>query len=125
MNRLYVCNLRWSIDDDQLRNIFKEAGTIVSANIIIDRETGRSRGFGFVEMATEEEAKKAIELFNGMNIDGRPIVVREALPEGKSSGEEVLKSVSFLIKEFTDKAVIGQEYSFSLAGKSYIIIREG
>ena len=80
-NRLYVGNLPWSASDDSLREFFAGAGTVSSATVISDRDSGRSKGFGFVEMSTEEEAQKAIEMFNGKDMDGRPIVVNIARPK--------------------------------------------
>jgi RNA recognition motif-containing protein len=79
-NRLYVGSLSYSTTDDQLREFFSQAGTVNSANVIKDKMSGRSRGFGFVEMATDEEAQKAIEMCNGKELDGRAITVNEARP---------------------------------------------
>ncbi|MFC1687274.1 RNA recognition motif domain-containing protein [Patescibacteria group bacterium] len=78
--KLYVGSLPYSVTDDQLKEHFSQAGAVESAQVIIDRQSGRSKGFGFVEMATEEEAQKAIEMFNGQDLDGRTIVVNEARP---------------------------------------------
>ena len=80
-NRLYVGNLPWSANDDALRDLFAGAGSVTSATVISDRESGRSKGFGFVEMSSEEEAQKAIEMFNGKDMDGRPLVVNIARPK--------------------------------------------
>lgn len=77
---LFVGNLPFSTTDDTLSQLFAQAGQTVSVNIIKDKYSGRSRGFGFVEMTTDEEAAKAIEMFNNYSLDGRNIVVREALP---------------------------------------------
>ncbi len=77
---LFVGSLPWSVNDEQLAQIFAEAGSVDSARVITERDTGRSKGFGFVEMATEEEAKKAIETLNGKEIEGRAITVNEARP---------------------------------------------
>jgi RNA recognition motif-containing protein len=68
------------MDSKKLEESFAQAGTVVSAKVIADKYSGRSRGFGFVEMSSDEEAKKAIELLNGKDIDGRPLVVNEARP---------------------------------------------
>jgi len=68
------------MDSKKLEELFAAAGTVVSAKVISDKYSGRSRGFGFVEMSTDEEAKKAIELCNGKDVDGRPLVVNEARP---------------------------------------------
>lgn len=77
---LFVGSLSWNVNDDQLQQFFASAGTVVSAKVITDRETNRSKGFGFVEMASDEEAKKAIDELNGKELDGRPITVNEARP---------------------------------------------
>ena len=79
-NKLYVGNLSFHLSSDELGDFFAQAGTVESARIIEDRDTGRSRGFGFVEMSTEEEAKNAIEQLNGEDLEGRNIVVNEARP---------------------------------------------
>jgi RNA recognition motif-containing protein len=77
---LYVGNLPYSIDDNQLKDLFSEAGSVTSATIITDKMSGRSKGFGFVEMSSEEEAAKAIEMFNEKEVEGRNIKVNEARP---------------------------------------------
>ena len=77
---LFVGNLPYTTDSAKLGELFAAAGTVASAKVITDKYSGRSRGFGFVEMATDEEAKKAIEMFNGKDVDGRPLVVNEARP---------------------------------------------
>jgi len=79
--RLFVGNLPYSVDDRQLEEIFSKAGKVESAAVITQRETGRSKGFGFVEMATAEEAKAAIEQLNDSEVDGRKIVVSIARPK--------------------------------------------
>lgn len=79
-SKLFVGSLAWATTDDSLKDFFSAAGTVASANVIMDRETNRSKGFGFVEMSSDEEAKKAIEELNGKDLDGRPIVVSEARP---------------------------------------------
>ncbi|MBN1262765.1 MAG: RNA-binding protein [Candidatus Pacebacteria bacterium] len=78
--KLYVGNLDYGVTSDQLGEYFAQAGTVVSATVITDRYSGRSKGFGFVEMASEDEAKKAIETLNGKEFQGRTIVVNEARP---------------------------------------------
>lgn len=78
--KLYVGSLSYSTTDDALKATFSAAGTVVSAAIIIDKMSGRSKGFGFVEMSTDEEATKAVEMFNGKEVDGRTIIVNEARP---------------------------------------------
>jgi RNA recognition motif-containing protein len=78
--KLFIGSLAWATTDDSLRDFFAQAGNVVSANVIVDRETNRSKGFGFVEMGSEEEAKAAIDQLNGKDLDGRAIVVNEARP---------------------------------------------
>jgi RNA recognition motif-containing protein len=78
--KLFIGSLAWATTDDSLKDFFAQAGTVVSASVIMDRETNRSKGFGFVEMSSDEEAKKAVEELNGKELDGRPIVVNEARP---------------------------------------------
>ncbi|HVW23206.1 MAG TPA: RNA-binding protein [Candidatus Saccharimonadales bacterium] len=78
--KLFVGSLAWATTDDGLKAAFEAAGTVVSANVIMDRETGRSRGFGFVEMSSDEEAKAAVEKLNNSELDGRTITVSEARP---------------------------------------------
>jgi RNA recognition motif-containing protein len=82
--RLYVGNLAWTVTDQDLRDTFSEVGTVENAQVIIDRATNRSRGFGFVEMATDETAEEAIKKLNGRDIKGRPIRVNEA--QARSGG---------------------------------------
>ncbi|HUA13081.1 MAG TPA: RNA-binding protein [Candidatus Sulfotelmatobacter sp.] len=80
-NKLFVGSLAWATTDDSLKNFFAQSGNVLSANVIKDRETNRSKGFGFVEMSTDEEAKAAVDTLNGKELDGRPIVVSEARPK--------------------------------------------
>jgi len=82
--KLYVGNLDYSVVDDQLAELFTQAGKVESAVVISDQRSGRSKGFGFVEMSSEKEAKKAIEMFNGKDFQGRSIVVNEARPREES-----------------------------------------
>ena len=84
--KLYVGNLSFRVSSDDLFEHFAQAGTVESANVVQDRETGRSRGFGFVEMATAEEATAAIAQFNGQEYDGRNLVVNEARPREEGGG---------------------------------------
>ena len=77
---LYVGGLSFDTTDDGLRTFFEQAGTVESASVITDRDSGRSRGFGFVEMATDDEGRKAIEDLNGEMLDGRTLAVNEARP---------------------------------------------
>ena len=78
--KLYVGNLEYTVTQDQLKEHFGQAGTVVDAVVITDKISGRSKGFGFVEMTSDEEAKKAIEMFNQKDFGGRTIVVNEARP---------------------------------------------
>ena len=78
--KLYVGGLSYNTTEATLRETFAAAGTVETATIIMDKMTGRSKGFGFVEMSTEEEAKKAIETINGTELDGRTLTVNEAKP---------------------------------------------
>lgn len=80
-NKLYVGGLPYSVTEGRLEEIFAEHGTVQSARVISDKFTGQSRGFGFVEMASGEEAQKAIEALNGTQLDGRTLVVNEARPQ--------------------------------------------
>jgi RNA recognition motif-containing protein len=80
MANLFVGNLPYSMDNAKLQELFAVAGTVVSAKVITDKYSGRSRGFGFVEMSSDEEAKKAIEMYHNKDVDGRPLVVNEARP---------------------------------------------
>lgn len=79
-NKLYVGNLPFSATDDSLRDLFGQAGTVTDVMIALDRQTGRSRGFGFVTFSTDEEAAAAIEKFHGTDMEGRTIQVNEARP---------------------------------------------
>ena len=79
-NNIYVGNLPWSYRDDKLKELFEEHGEVASAKVIVDRMSGRSRGFGFVEMASEDEAASAIEALNGSDAEGRELKVNEARP---------------------------------------------
>jgi RNA recognition motif-containing protein len=85
--KLYVGNLGYDVGDDQLNGLFAAHGSVRSAQVIIDRETGRSKGFGFVEMASEKEAQAAISGLNGQQVEGRALTVNEARPrEGGGGG---------------------------------------
>ena len=84
--KLYVGNLSFNTSTQDLEQMFGEIGTVESTNIIEDRETGRSRGFGFVEMSSKEEGESAISTLNGKEIDGRALTVNEAKPRENSGG---------------------------------------
>lgn len=79
--KLYIGNLSFSVDSNQLTDLFAQVGTVDSANVIMDRDTGRSKGFAFVEMSAEKEAMTAIEKFNGTDLEGRAMNVSEAKPQ--------------------------------------------
>lgn len=89
-NKLFIGNLPFSATDASLESMFAQAGTVDSAKVVTDRDTGRSRGFGFVEMSSSEEAQACISRFNGTDLDGRAMSVSEAKPqaprESRNSG---------------------------------------
>jgi RNA recognition motif-containing protein len=85
-NKLYVGNLSYNIRDDDLHQAFAQYGTVASAKVMMDRDTGRSKGFGFVEMGSDPEAQAAINGMNGQALDGRAIVVNEARPREERPG---------------------------------------
>jgi RNA recognition motif-containing protein len=84
--KLYVGNLSFQTSSDELRDLFSQAGSVESANVVEDRDTGRSRGFGFVEMASKEEGEAAIAQFNGKEFNGRNLTVNEARPREDRGG---------------------------------------
>ena len=88
--RLFIGGLPFSSTEDELKTLFAQAGTVVSATIIIDKFSGRSKGFGFVEMSTDEEATKAIETLNNTELGGRKLIVAEAKPmeERRPGGDD-------------------------------------
>jgi RNA recognition motif-containing protein len=86
MKKLYVGNLPFSTNDAELRSMFEPHGQVASAQVVTDRETGRSRGFGFVEMPNDDEAQKAIEAMDGNTVGGRPLKVNEAKPREAGGG---------------------------------------
>ncbi len=80
-SKLFVGSLAWACTDQDLEDFFKQVGTVVSAKVIVDRETNRSKGFGFVEMSSDDEAKAAVDQLNGKDLNGRPVAVSEARPQ--------------------------------------------
>ncbi|MFZ5861665.1 MAG: RNA recognition motif domain-containing protein [Nitrospirota bacterium] len=86
--RLYVGNLSFAASDTDLQALFTQAGNVTSAKVITDVYTGRSRGFGFVEMASRDDGQKAIDQFNGKPLKGRPIIVNEARPPVRRPGND-------------------------------------
>ncbi len=85
-NKLYVGNLAYSVRDENLNDAFAQFGTVTSAKVMMDRDTGRSKGFGFVEMGSDAEAQAAINGMNGQSLDGRAVVVNEARPREDRPG---------------------------------------
>ena len=85
-NKLYVGNLAFSIGDEDLKRLFEGFGTVNSASVIIDRDTGRSKGFGFVEMGSDQEAQAAIAATNCKEVEGRALTVNEARPRAEGGG---------------------------------------
>jgi cold-inducible RNA-binding protein len=84
--KLYVGNLAYQTSGDDLQQLFSKAGTVETASVVEDRETGRSRGFGFVEMSSKEEGNAAIQQFNGQELGGRALNVNEAKPRENRNG---------------------------------------
>lgn len=84
--RLYVGNLSYGTTDAALKQLFEAHGTVTSAQVIVDRDTGRSKGFGFVEMGSDQEAQAAITALNGQQVEGRPLTVNEARPKTEGGG---------------------------------------
>ena len=79
--KLFVGSLPWAVDDQQLKDLFSEFGEVSYSKVIIDRDTNRSKGFGFVEMSTDEEAARAVKELEGKDLCGRPVAVSEARPK--------------------------------------------
>ena len=84
--KLYVGNLAYGVSDSDLQQLFEPHGTVQSAQVIMDRDTGRSKGFGFVEMGSDQEAQTAIAALNGKEVDGRSLTVNEARPRTEGGG---------------------------------------
>ena len=84
--KLYVGNLSYTTTEDQIRELFAQVGEVASVSLITDRETGRAKGFGFIEMSTAEQAQEAIKRFNGYSLDERTLTVNEARPREERSG---------------------------------------
>jgi RNA recognition motif-containing protein len=122
--KLFVGNLRWSITDDLLRQYFSQVGKVRMATVILDRNTGRSRGFGFVEMQSEEEAQKAIQMFNGEYLEGRPLIIKVANPEGKERNQPTNNLDKFLADFITRDAKVDSSLGFSVGKKHFTITRD-
>ena len=88
-NRLFVGNLPYTVTEDSLRDYFSQAGVVISVKIITDKYSGRSKGFGFIEMETEEDANKAKEMFDGKDLEGRALAVKDARPPREDGGAPV------------------------------------
>ena len=86
--KLYVGNLPYGLSSSDLEQVFQEYGTVESAQVITDRDTGRSKGFGFVEMRNDQEAQEATQALNGQDFNGRPLTVNEAKPRGDRGGSQ-------------------------------------
>jgi len=86
LKKIYVGNLSWNTSDQELRDLFSEHGTVTSATVVLDRDTGRSRGFGFVEMEDDNAAMQAIQAINAKEVDGRSLNVNEARPREPRRG---------------------------------------
>ena len=84
--KLYVGNLTYGVTDSSLEQLFAAHGTVQSAQVIMDRDTGRSKGFGFVEMASDQEAQAAIATLNGKDVEGRALTINEARPKTEGGG---------------------------------------
>jgi RNA recognition motif-containing protein len=100
--KIYVGNLPFSVTDDSLESNFAEFGAVRSAKVMMDRETGRSKGFGFVEMASAEVAQAAISALNGMSVDGRAIVVNLARPRDEGAGHGGYSAAGYSASKRTD-----------------------
>ena len=85
-SKLYVGNLSYNVTEDDLRQLFAQAGEVKEVSLILDRDTRRPKGFGFVEMTTDADAQKAIQMFNNYELDGRPLTVSVARPREERSG---------------------------------------
>lgn len=121
-SRLYVGNLEWKITDKELELLFGSFGKVLFANVIIDRQTGRSRGFGFVEMENQRDARQAVEELNGKAVWGRNLVVREAKPEG--ANPEGDGSFFKRINDFINQSEPGEKFEFNLNNRKFYIVRE-
>ena len=126
--RLYIGNLKWSIDDHQLAEIFGKYGNVLSADVIIDRTTQISRGFAFVTFATPEEAKLAIEGLNGKEVEGRALKVNVARPEGSASpyvqpNTSSITSIDPKFLAFINDGKLNEQIGIDVSGKYFVIQR--
>ena len=130
-SKLFVANIQWEINNDALGQIFTKSGKVVSAKIVLNRDTGRSRGFGFVEMSTPEEAKKAIKDLNGKDVKGRILVVdleklkksesKLTVPSVPPEESDFMQKIRAFVE---DEAGIGVELGFESGGKHFTIRRD-
>jgi RNA recognition motif-containing protein len=88
LTKLFIGNIPYTWNDQKMNDLFAQAGSVVSAKVICDKYSGRSRGFGFVEMASPDEAQKAVDMYNGKEIDGRQLIVNEARPPRENNPGE-------------------------------------
>lgn len=119
--KLYVGNLEWSVTDEELLEYFKQYGEVISASVILVRDTGRSRGFGFVEMASKEDAENAIKTLDGTQFKNRPLIVREAIPEGEKRFDNKGKLAKII--DFFKKAKSGEELEIREGRKNFVLTR--
>ena len=122
-SKLYVGNLSWSVTEDQLRQHFGQIGMVRMATIILNRDTGRSRGFGFVEMERPAAAPEAIRVLNDTYLGDRKIIVKEAMPEGQGTGNN--GSIFGQIGRFFEEAREDQEFEFMVGGRFFVLTRKG
>ncbi len=128
MKKLYVGNLDLNVTDQELAKFFAKAGKVVSAVVILNKDTGRSRGFGFVEMASEEEVKKAIKMFHYIAFNKKNIIVNEAKSERNSSAprevvQEGEETTAFL-ERFIEEARVEEKVGFSIGKKHFFLTRD-
>ena len=127
--KVFVANLPYSVADDALAEFFTQAGEVESAQVILDRNTGRSKGFGFVKMKTEEAAQRAIEELNGQQMNGREIVVNEAKPEVRNSDSRpAAPRANDFIKQIQDFCLnnpqVGDELAFVVNDRHFTLVRD-
>lgn len=119
--KLYVGNLKWSVNDARLQELFGAFGTVNSAKVIVEPDTQRSRGFGFVEMSSDDETKIAIDQLNGKVVDGRPMIVNEARPEGSGGTDRLALDLSVQIGAFCKDSKVGDNYGFKIGLRHFTI----
>ena len=117
--KLYVANLEWGVGDEYLRDFFLQAGKVLEATVILDRDTGRSRGFGFVKMASSEDAEKAIQQLDGKDLKGRRITVREANPEPAKEKLDFIGEIKRFVLSSDEPSMV-----FEVKGQRFTLYRE-